>query len=505
MKELKIKQIPNHISAVRENGKFLRTQPDNGAGPLFLQEVTKDHVGSTCTVFKIDDFKYADGKLTLNARISFPEVCKSIALQANLINEETEQVIYSLDEKTVENNTDLTYEYDGVPIIANAECEHSAVIVYADWVDKAGAEGEAALFEDDNQLTIKYDHKYPKKENGYKTFGDVVWPKAEKIAEERREIEGREESENIIIALVRAPDDAKDLDYLCQFGHKEWIGNVDYPAVCVPAHGKLDMITSGAKFLNKDKPITAICSISPPGVGGALVTAVGLCDSHSYQTKDGEISITVPEDGSSITYDMTKPWDAVFLDSGSFDLHEFDYDLTITFYVSINGKPESDPHTFSISSKADTKKSRIEHIPRITIKWGCLAEGTEILMAKGKKKPIQEIKIGDRVKTDEGIAEITNVWRGKEEECLLVRTDNRRKLILTKGHPVCTKKGWKRAGELTCLDVLKTRTGWSAIRKIERLTKTIKVYNPETGGKIIYANGFVTGDFTLQNTHLGEE
>lgn len=502
MKELMIKKIPNHVSALKENGRFLHMQADNAAGPLFLQEVTKDHVGSSCTVFDINKFQYADNKLTLSAIISFPETCKSITLQANLIDDDTEKVICALDAKTVENSAELTYEYDGVPISANAGCEHAAVILYADWFDSAGAEGEAALFEDELKVKYKYDHKYPKKElNGYVTFGSGNSEIVRKLAEEYGANEGREESGNIIIALVREPDDTKDLDYLCKFGHIIKIQGVDYPPVSVPAHGVITLTTSGAKFL-KNPQVTAVCSISKPGIGGARVMAVGLCDDSSYHTTDGEIDIKVAGDGSSITYDMTTAWKEPFLEGGSFALHEFDYDFSIR--ATIQYGESTLGHTFRISSSLP-EEACMYQIPKITIKWGCLAEGTEILMANRKKRAIEKIQTGEHVRTDGGTAEVTNMWRGKEKECLLVRADNRRKLIITKSHPVLTKRGWKQAGELTCFDVLKTRSGWSAIRKIERVTKSINVFNPDTGGKIIYANGFVTGDFTLQNSDLGKE
>lgn len=505
MKELKIKQIPDHISAVKKNGKFLHLQSNNTAGPLFLQEVTPDHVGSSCTVFKINNFEYADKKLTLNALISFPKTCKRISIHGNLLDEGTEKVIFPLEEKTVENSTDLAYVYDGKPITANIECERAAVILYADWIDSGADEGEAALFENDQDIGVKYEHKYPKKEqHGYVTFGTVVWPSAAKIAEERREIEGREESKNIVIALVRAPKDAQDLDYLCQFGHREKIDKINYPPASVPAHGRLTRASDKFKFLNDNKsPIKAVCSISPPGVGGALVAAVGLCNGGSYQT--GNIKFSVPVDGSSITYDMTDAWDVTFFESGQYDLHEFDYEFDITFYVSIQEVKQDTPYTFCVTSHEPVPDNCLKQIPKITVKWGCFAEGTEILMANGEKKAIEEIQIGEHVKTEEGSAEVTNMWSGDEDECLLIRTDKRHKLIVTKNHPVLTLGGWKQAGELTCLDVLKTRRGIVPIRKIERITNKVTVYNPDTGGKIIYANGLVAGDFTLQNSRLGKE
>lgn len=499
MKKLKIKQMPDHISAIRENGKFLCMRSDNAAGPLFLQEVTKDSVGESCTIFKISAFKYADDKLTLKALISFSESCKRISLQADLLDEDTQQVICSLEEKTIENSTDLTYEYDEASMSVNAEWEHPAVILYADWIDSAGAEGEAALFEDDIPFEIEYFHEYPKKElNGYVAFSSGVgipeW--GEKIAEENREAEGRAESENIIISLFRMPDDTRDLDYACLFYKRDGSNN---PQVSVPARGVMRIGTSGVKF-DKTQSVTAKCAIASPESGGALVVAVG--DNGSYETEGNDIILEVSDD--RIAYNMMGPWSQTLLDEGGFVNHPFNFQLDITCKVITQNNTTAE-YNFCISSILPKGEFCLEHIPQITIKWGCLAEGTEILMADGTQKIVENIRIGDLVKTDGGIVKVTNMWSGKEEECLLVRADNGRELIMTKSHPVLTAEGWKQAGELICGDVLKTESGGAAVCEIERVPKTVTVYNPETGGKIIYANGFAVGDFTLQNSRSEKE
>lgn len=502
MKELKIMQIPDHISAVRKNGKFLHIQPGNTAGPLFMQEVTKDDVGSYCTLFKISEFDYSDGKLTLRALISFPETCKQISLQGKLFNEDTKEDIYILEEKTVKDSTDLSYEFENVPVSANAECEHPAVILYADWIDSAGTEGEAALIEDELPYKIVYDHYYPKKESNYVAFssGSGIPDWGKKLAEENREAEGREEEPNIVISLFRMPTDTKDLDYACLF---KKLKGVSDPQLSIPARGVMTIGDSEVVF-DKTQSVVAKCYIASPGNGGMIAVAVG--DNSSYETADNDIILEVSD--KSLGYNMLGPWSATFTDPGQFINHPFDFVLDITCNIIPAKSTEALQYTFFVSSKDEHSAGEdycLDTIPKITIKWGCLARGTKIRMSNGRNKAIEDIQIGDHVRTVDGTAEVTNMWSGEEEECLLIRADNRRKLILTKDHPVQTEKGWKRAGELTCLDVLKTRTGTAAILKIERVSTPFTVYNPETGGKPIYANGFLAGDYTLQNSDLEKE
>lgn len=192
-----------------------------GSGQLFEQEITMDSVGQSCTAFRINEFTYdheAD-VLTLSAMISFPGKCKRIALQADLLDEETEQVIASLEEHTVEDTTESIYQYQGDPVNGVPAVNTAFVILYAYWTDSTDAQGEAAILEDELQFGVIYKHEYPQKEkNGYVTFGEGASSQAMELAEKNRELEGREESENIVIALYREPTDTKDLDYLCKFG-----------------------------------------------------------------------------------------------------------------------------------------------------------------------------------------------------------------------------------------------------------------------------------------------
>lgn len=79
---------------------------------------------------------------------------------------------------------------------------------------------------------------------------------------------------------------------------------------------------------------------------------------------------------------------------------------------------------------------------------------------------------------------------------------------MTEGHPVMTERGWVRAGNLHAADKIITAEGRK--ETLQGLFFTYygdKVYNLELDGEEhqLIAEGIVVGDFTQQNSMLGEE
>lgn len=181
-----------------------------------------------------------------------------------------------------------------------------------------------------------------------------------------------------------------------------------------------------------ENPVKAVCTITSYNGSGAFVAAVGVCDGSSYKTQDGEIKIKVTP--TSLQYEMTTAWKEPFLDSGLWDIHNFNYDLSITCTIRVDAR--IDRFTYRVSSIVPQDGFCMEKIPRLTIKWGCLAEGTEILMADGTQKKVQDLLIGDLIKTVSGSARVKNMWLGTEEGCVRITADNGRELVITRGHTI---------------------------------------------------------------------
>ncbi|NGX43647.1 MAG: hypothetical protein K940chlam7_01946 [Chlamydiae bacterium] len=77
----------------------------------------------------------------------------------------------------------------------------------------------------------------------------------------------------------------------------------------------------------------------------------------------------------------------------------------------------------------------------------CVAEGTPVLLADGSYKPIEDIRINDRVMTLEGARRVIHVWGARIADCVKATTyDARGKYIEEQihpvEHPVLMPKGW---------------------------------------------------------------
>jgi len=72
-----------------------------------------------------------------------------------------------------------------------------------------------------------------------------------------------------------------------------------------------------------------------------------------------------------------------------------------------------------------------------------MLEGTEITLANGEKKKIEELKLGDQLKSGSGsVSEVQAVSRVIRSRGLL-HSINGGKAFITAEHPILTKAGWK--------------------------------------------------------------
>lgn len=115
----------------------------------------------------------------------------------------------------------------------------------------------------------------------------------------------------------------------------------------------------------------------------------------------------------------------------------------------------------------------------------CFVAGTEITMADGDVKNIEEVIVGDEVLTyneESGETEMGVVGDLKQHEVssvIRLTLDNENIIITTEEHPFFVEgKGWVKAGELQPLDVCKKVNGSeSLISTVEVLKETHTVYN----------------------------
>lgn len=139
-------------------------------------------------------------------------------------------------------------------------------------------------------------------------------------------------------------------------------------------------------------------------------------------------------------------------------------------------------------------------IERLEILWGCFAKDTDIRMADGSAKRIQDIRPGDRVMTDNGSKEVLDLISGNEGKMVRIGSGRGHTITVTEDHPVMTENGWKRARDLTVGDTLMMEYGKDNIAQLYICDYHDRVFSiqTETDGAII-AEGFFMGDFGCQN------
>lgn len=100
--------------------------------------------------------------------------------------------------------------------------------------------------------------------------------------------------------------------------------------------------------------------------------------------------------------------------------------------------------------------------------WHCVAAGSEVLLADGKTKKIEEIKGGEQVMVaNDKIATVVDTFgTNKEDEVFTVKTKAGHELLITDMHPVLTTNGLVAARDLMVGDELMTDGGPSPVSSI---------------------------------------
>ncbi|ETW99039.1 MAG: hypothetical protein ETSY2_41675 [Candidatus Entotheonella gemina] len=165
------------------------------------------------------------------------------------------------------------------------------------------------------------------------------------------------------------------------------------------------------------------------------------------------------------------------------------------------------------SDRTQAGKPGVYLVPPIHIQQGCLAAGTDILMANGSLKAIETFKAdgGEMVETGAGQPrEVLGSSHGIEPKpMVLLQTEVGQELMLTETHPVMTPEGPVMAMDPKVGQMVRTSGEPVKLSNIERVPYQGKVYNlrlgklrnPEGSQSDMYANGILVDDSEMQR-HL---
>ncbi len=142
----------------------------------------------------------------------------------------------------------------------------------------------------------------------------------------------------------------------------------------------------------------------------------------------------------------------------------------------------------------------------------CLPLDTKVLAENGKEVLIQEVKVGDKLKSQTGVNTVLEIQITKSGERTLYSI-NEGKFIITEGHPLLTQRGWATTGaaqsmanaseknwadqELKVGDLIIGKDNAIRVKKIMPLNmKDVETYNLKlSGDNSFIANGVVVQGF----------
>jgi RHS repeat-associated protein len=130
-------------------------------------------------------------------------------------------------------------------------------------------------------------------------------------------------------------------------------------------------------------------------------------------------------------------------------------------------------------------------------KTGCFPAGTPVLLADGSKKPIERIRVGDRVRTadehsgDAGSGKVVRTFRREHDTLLTIRTEDGKEIQATPEHPFYVEgRGFVTARRLARSDLLTDSEGRvSPVVSITERKGRFAVYNLEVEGTHTYYAG----------------
>lgn len=152
-------------------------------------------------------------------------------------------------------------------------------------------------------------------------------------------------------------------------------------------------------------------------------------------------------------------------------------------------------------------------IPALKLYWGCLGKDSLVETADGQQRRISELRAGDRIKTGKSGASgaVRDIIRGTEEKIWRLETEDGESIQMTKDHPLLCTSGWRRIEDLEDEDEVYSvkKDSFVRIRYVYPMEYQDEVYNlnieypcAERG---FWAQGFVSGDFEMQNEAVEEQ
>lgn len=299
----------------------------------------------------------------------------------------------------------------------------------------------------------------------------------------------------VVVVYNRTAQVGDDYDYAFD-NNKFSDKGKDYVKVYLP--------TSGTVTLTNDYIVL--------GLNESMGFALQITDLNNgvvnYYMNFDSIETTISADKRSLTWKFNDYWNNVL------NVSNFNAKTTVNIYNKMEidiqkvstGMKMHIPVVFQSNGSPSQDPSFVISKP-IMIQWGCLGKDTMILMADHTLKVVSEISIGDTILNEnmEAIV-VKDIYTGQEEQMVKIETTSGKKVLVSSGHPVVTKRGVIAARRLTAADEIKTVNGFEEILNLQMVDYNDTVYSLsfETENTLI-GNDIVLGDFNMQQEVDTEE
>lgn len=243
--------------------------------------------------------------------------------------------------------------------------------------------------------------------------------------------------------------------------------------------------------------------INITSIQNVSLSAENAAHTKRYHTSAGD-GVTLL-DNQTIAWDISDNWGFPY-QTLLVDIYEY-----ITYTLTITANCQGQLATFVITNEEETSDAmNKKQIEQIHIYRDCFAKGTEILLSDGTKRRVEELKKGDRLKSQDGRnAEIADIAGQASTQLIVhIQTESGGELFLTECHPVVTDQGLRCAIRLENGDTLMTIDGPERIRQVCAIPEgEARCYSMTLTDSTqrIYANGILTADAVAERTEAEKE
>lgn len=302
---------------------------------------------------------------------------------------------------------------------------------------------------------------------------------------------------NIVICLNRANPDPS-APTACDYGPTD--PNRMPPDIKFPFKGSVQYFGNIDVDPNTGKPAKGSYSVSLSLTGRTTGGNCKLVDIGESFMNDPNTKIT----GNTITWDL----EPANFGTVCWQNNEY-YTLTLALMLNINKVPV----WATITNAPNTKPTVSTLITKdLQLQYGCIVEGTPILMADGSTKPVETVQRGDRLRGRDGQPVVVE-WRtrGWDTQSVVLTDSAGKQVRLTPLHPVATGRGMVQARELKVGDSVYGPEGGMTLTAIsaEQAPQAFNVYNlgvvaadgafiAERDRAAFFAGSLLVGDAAVQ-------